>query len=382
MSTDSATPIQVLRPDGTVNADHPLAEVASNLSTADHRTMYNDLVVARAFDNQATALQRQGELALWAPCLGQEAAQVGSARALTSPDWVFPSYREHAVLLARGIDPAQILPLFRGASHGGWDVHKYQTYLYTLVVGAQTLLGVGYAQGLALDLAAGQSEPAAVIVYLGDGATAQGDFNESLVFAAATRAPVVFFIQNNGWAISTPTAGQSPVPLAQRGAGFGIPSLRVDGNDVLACRAATAQALHQARTGQGPQLVEAVTYRIGAHTTADDPGRYRSKSEELAWAALDPIERYQAYLLSRDLADQAFLDQVEANAQTMASRTRQACRAITPPDLDQLMRQTYATPHGLVDQELAQRQTSRRVASSAQASTHLQAAAPCQAVMA
>ena len=373
MSDNHPTPVQVLRPDGSVNPDAPFAEELGHLGTAEHHTMYNDLVTARAFDNQATALQRQGELALWAPCLGQEAAQVGSARALTRPDWVFPSYREHAVLLARGIDPAQILPLFRGASHGGWNVHQYQTHLYSLVVGAQTLLGVGFAQGLALDATAEEAEPGAVLVYLGDGATAQGDFNEALVFAGATGAPVVFFIQNNGWAISTPTATQSRVPLVQRGSGFGIPGVRVDGNDVLACRAVTTQALRWARDGQGPQLIEAVTYRMGAHTTADDPSRYRSTGEEQAWAALDPIERYRSYLLRHEMADQDFLDQADAAGQAMASRTRQACQTITPPGFDQLMRQTYATPHGLVDLELAERQAGQRVASSAQAAAQLQA---------
>ena len=209
------------------------------------------MVLVRRFDNEATSLQRQGELALYAQCLGQEAAQIGSGRALAPQDQVFPSYREHGVAYTRGVDLADVLRLFRGIDHGGWDPTAFGFHLYTLVIGSHTLHATGYAMGLQRDGAVGTGDPArdsAVVTYFGDGSTSQGDVNEALVFAAVNNAPVVFFCQNNQWAISEPTSKQSRVPLADRGPGFGIPSVRVDGNDVLATYAVTAEALERARS--------------------------------------------------------------------------------------------------------------------------------------
>ncbi len=268
--------------------------------------MYRDLVLVRRVDAEATALQRQGELGIWASLLGQEAAQVGSGRALSPQDYAFPTYREHGVAWCRGVDPLNLLGLFRGVNHGGWDPDEKNFHLYTIVIGAQTLHATGYAMGLQRDGDVGRGDPerdAAVIAYFGDGATAQGDVNEAFVFASVQNAPVVFFCQNNQWAISEPNDKQTRVPLYQRASGFGFPGVRVDGNDVLGVYAVTKAALDRAREGNGPTLVEAFTYRMGAHTTSDDPTRYRVAAEVEVWKQRDPIVRLRAYLESRALID-------------------------------------------------------------------------------
>ena len=262
--------VQLLTPEGE-RIDHP--DYPLDLSADDIRSMYRDLVLVRAIDTVAISLQRQGELGIWASLLGQEAAQIGSGRALSPDDMVFPTYREHGVAWCRGIDPVKLLELYRGVSHGGWAPEEHKFHLYTIVIGAQTLHATGYAMGIQRD---GTDE--AVIAYFGDGATSQGDVNEAFVFASVFNAPMVFFCQNNQWAISEPLEKQSRIPLYQRARGFGFPGLRVDGNDVLACYAVTQKALQAAREGQGPTLIEAFTYRMGAHTTTDDPTRYRLAS--------------------------------------------------------------------------------------------------------
>jgi len=305
---------------------------------------------------QATALQRQGELGLWAPCLGQEGEQVGSAWAVKPQDFVFPGYRDHGVLLVRGVDPTRILAHVRGVDHGGWDTFETNCHLYTLVVGAQTLHATGYAMGVRLDGACGTGDPAtdqAAIVYFGDGATSEGDVSEALVFAAATRAPLVFFCENNQWAISEPTSRQTPIALYERGAGFGIPGVRIDGNDVLAGYAVTAAALDAARSGDGPRFIEAFTYRVGAHTTSDDPTRYRDTDESAAWLARDPIDRMRKFLEREGLGEPGFFAEVEAQGEALAARAREAARAMYPPDFRQFFDLAYATPHPLVDEEKA-----------------------------
>ena len=258
------------------------------------------MVMTRRIDTEATALQRQGELGIWAQLLGQEAAQIGSGRALRPQDFVFPTYREHGVAWCRGVDPLQLLGLFRGVDQGGWDPAKYNFHLYTIVIGAQTLHATGYAMGMQRDGVVGTGDPdrdAAVIALLRRRrVTSQGDVNEAFIFAASYNAPVVFFCQNNQWAISEPIERQTRIPLYQRALGFGFPGVRVDGNDVLATYAVTQAALQRARDGQGPTFVEAYTYRMGAHTTSDDPTKYRLADDLEHWRLKDPIERVRAYL--------------------------------------------------------------------------------------
>ncbi|MDR2381694.1 MAG: pyruvate dehydrogenase (acetyl-transferring) E1 component subunit alpha [Bifidobacteriaceae bacterium] len=312
------------------------------------RTMYRDMVLTRCFDEQATALQRQGKLALWAPSLGQEAAQVGSAHAAGEHDWIQPSYRDHGVLQARGVALTDVLALFRGSDHGGWDAERHRVQLYTLVVGAQVLHAVGYAMGLALD-----GVPGAVIVYLGDGATSQGEVSEALVWAASCKAPVLFFIQNNGWAISTPTATQAAVPLARRGEGFGVGGSQVDGNDVSACYSATRAALERIHAGGGPEIIEAVTYRLGPHTTSDDPSSYRPKAEEAAWQERDPIALARAALEGDGLADEGFFAAASSAGAALAAAARERCARPETLALRQCFDHVYATDHPLVAEELA-----------------------------
>jgi pyruvate dehydrogenase E1 component alpha subunit len=342
--------IQLLTPEGE-RADHP--DYPLDLTTDEVKALYRDLVMVRRIDTEAIALQRQGELGIWASLLGQEAAQVGSGRALSARDMAFPTYREHGVAWCRGLDPAKLLELFRGVSHGGWDPADHNFHLYTIVIGAQTLHATGYAMGIQRDGLVGENGEAA-IVYFGDGATSQGDVNEAFIWASVFNAPVVFFCQNNQWAISEPLERQSRIPLYQRASGFGFPGVQVDGNDVFACLAVTRRAMQAARDGQGPTLIEAYTYRMGAHTTTDDPTRYRLASELESWKLKDPVERVKAYLVRTGSADAAFFDEVEEEATQMGRRIRKACLEMPDPAPLSMFENVYAEPTALLREEREQ----------------------------
>lgn len=339
--------VQLLTPQGD-RLDHPVyGPLAAHLGPAELRGMYRDMVLVRRFDTEATALQRQGELGLWVQSLGQEAAQIGSGRALRHQDWVFPSYREHGVLHTREVDPLDILRLFRGIDHGGWDTAAHRTHLYTLVIGSHTLHATGYATGVQLDGDTGTGDPdrdTAVVVYFGDGATAQGDTNESLVFASVAQAPVVFFCQNNQWAISEPTDRQTRIPLYQRARGFGFPGIRVDGNDALAVHAVTQWAMQRAREGQGPAFIEAFTYRRGAHTTSDDPTKYRLAEEDEHWKGRDPIERVTTHLRSIDELDDAWLADLDQQLDDFGADVRKACHDLEVRPMEVIFDHVHAEP--------------------------------------
>ncbi|MUN38251.1 pyruvate dehydrogenase (acetyl-transferring) E1 component subunit alpha [Actinomadura litoris] len=340
--------VQLLTPEGE-RVEHP--DYPLDLSAEDVRGLYRDLVITRKLDLEAVALTRQGELGLWASLLGQEAAQIGSARALGEHDMVFPTYREHGVAWCRGVDPLRLLGMFRGVNHGGWDPAEHRFHLYTIVIGSQTLHATGYAMGIQRDGVLGTPSAGATIAYFGDGATSQGDVHESFVFASVFNAPIVFFCQNNQWAISEPLERQSRIPLFKRAQGYGFPGIRVDGNDVFACLAVTRRALENARTGQGPTLVEAFTYRMGAHTTTDDPTRYRLKAEEEAWKLKDPIERVKAYLVRGDLADAAFFEAVDDEAKATAKDLRERCLVLPDPGPLTIFENVYAEDHPLMTEE-------------------------------
>ncbi|MDA0565931.1 pyruvate dehydrogenase (acetyl-transferring) E1 component subunit alpha [Streptomonospora sp. S1-112] len=343
--------VQLLTPEGELrhHPDYPL-----DLGAEEVRGLYRDLVLVRRVDTEAVALQRQGELGLWASLLGQEAAQIGSARALRPQDMAFPSYREHGVAWVRGVDPRELLGMFRGVTNGGWDPAEHGLHLYTIVIGSQTLHATGYAMGVQRDGATGGDDGTAVIVYFGDGATSQGDTNEAFNFAAVNNAPVVFFCQNNQWAISEPLERQSRVPLYRRAAGFGFPGVRVDGNDVFASLAVTRRALQHAREGQGPMLIEAFTYRMGAHTTNDDPTRYRVAAELEEWKRKDPILRLRAYMAANGVADDDFFAAVDAEADKLGERVRIECRALPDPDPLDIFHEVYAEPHAQLDLQRAE----------------------------
>src|SRR3954467_14240639 len=326
--------VQLLTPEGE-RVEHP--EYSIELSDDELRGLYRDLALVRRWDVEATALQRQGERGFWAALLGREAAQIGAGRALEPADMAFPTYREHGVAWARGVDPLDVISLFRGVDNGGWDPVATGFNLYTVVIGAQCLHATGYAMGVQRD-----SAESAVLAFLGDGATSQGEVNESLIWAATFSAPVVFFCQNNQYAISVPIERQSRVPLYQRAAGFGFPGVRVDGNDVLAVLAVTRAALAAAREGQGPTFIEAFTYRMGAHTTSDDPPRYRLASELEEWKLRDPIARVKAYLARSGVADHAFFDAVEAEGDELAARIRTGTLEMPDPDPASMFDHVYA----------------------------------------
>ncbi|GAA4452944.1 pyruvate dehydrogenase (acetyl-transferring) E1 component subunit alpha [Phytohabitans houttuyneae] len=339
--------VQLLTPDGeridkSVGADG--VEYTVDFTDEEYRGLYRDLVMIRRLDAEATALQRQGELGIWASLLGQEAAQVGSGRALREQDMAFPTYREHGVLYCRGIDPIMPLSLFRGVDQGAWDPLEFKVNMYTIVIGAQTLHATGYAMGIAKDGKVGGDDGEAVICYFGDGATSQGDVNEAFIWASVFHAPIVFFCQNNQYAISEPIEKQTRIPLYRRADGFGFPGLRVDGNDVLATYAVTRTALDNARHGQGPTLIEAYTYRMGAHTTTDDPTRYRVASEVEEWQAKDPITRVRAFVEKQQIADAAFFAEVDEQAKQEALHLRE--RVLSMPDPQPLTMFDHVYPHG------------------------------------
>lgn len=339
----SAPFVQLLSPEGEFHEDpaFPL-----NLSDDELRSLYRDLVLVRRVDVEATALQRQGELGLWAQSLGQEAAQVGAGRSLLSGDMAFPTYREHGVAWCRGVDPVSILGLFRGTTNGGWSPSEHGFALYTIVIGDQCPQAVGYAMGMQHDAVEN-----AVMVFFGDGASSQGDVNESFIWASVFNAPVVFFCQNNQWAISEPLERQTRIPLYQRALGFGFPGIRVDGNDVLASLAVSRSALQLAREGGGPSLIEAYTYRMGAHTTSDDPTRYRLDTDVEAWKLRDPLERLRSFLHKQQLVDADFFDSLDAEAEALAERLRTSVRALPDPEVSEIFSNAYAEPHPLVAEE-------------------------------
>jgi 2-oxoisovalerate dehydrogenase E1 component alpha subunit len=338
--------VQLITPAGE-RVSHPEYDPwVQDISDEQLGSLYEDLVAIRRIDTEATALQRQGELALWPPLLGQEASQIGSARALRDDDFVFSSYRDNGVAYCRGVDLTDIVRVWRGNASSGWDPYTVNMATPQIIIGAQTLHATGYAMGIQHDGA-----DSVAITYFGDGATSEGDVNEAMVFAASFQAPVVFFCQNNHWAISEPVRLQSHIQIADRAAGFGIPSMRVDGNDVLAVMAATRVALDRARRGGGPTFIEAVTYRMGPHTTADDPTRYRDANELEDWAAKDPIRRVKALLDRKGLLTEEFEAAVQQKADAVAREMRAGCINMPEPEPLDIFKHVYSTPNSWLDRQ-------------------------------
>mgnify|MGYP000998874809 CR=1 FL=1 len=335
----------------------PYAEYLADVDGETLRGLYRDLVLVRRVDSEGFALQRQGELGLWPSLLGQEAAQVGAGRAMRTQDYAFPGYREHGVAWCRDVPPENLLGMFRGVNHGGWDSNAHNFHLYTIVIGNQMLHATGYAMGVQKDGAVGTGDPekdTAVMAFTGDGGTAQGDYNEALVFAAVAHAPVVFFVQNNHWAISEPNEKQFTIPPYQRARGFGFPGVLVDGNDPLATYAVAKDALDKARNGQGPTLIEAYTYRMGAHTTSDDPTRYRPAAETEAWKARDPLLRIRRLLDREGLWSDDFDATVRDTADDVARRLRAGARGAPDPRPAALFEHVYSEDHPLITEERAE----------------------------
>jgi pyruvate dehydrogenase E1 component alpha subunit len=348
LATDIDDVARLLTPDGERIADPELDRWIGDIDAGTLRGLYRDMVLLRRIDTEGVALQRQGQLALWPPCQGQEATQIGTARALRADDFAFPSYRETGVVYARGGKPADFVLAWRGEEHSTYNPYDINTATQQIIIGAQALHAVGYAMGVQRD---GTDQVS--VAYFGDGASSQGDVNEAMVFAASFGAPVVFVCTNNQWAISEPVSVQAKFPIAGRAPGFGIPSMRVDGNDVLACLAAMRWALDNARRGNGPAFIEAVTYRMGPHTTSDDPTRYRDKDEVEKWRRRDPITRVEALLRARGEFDEAFVAAVETDADALAAGVREAAMtATTRPPLT-VLDNVYAEPHSGLEEQRA-----------------------------
>jgi 2-oxoisovalerate dehydrogenase E1 component subunit alpha len=321
-------------------AGEPLPGAATTLGPDELLGLYRALVVGRRFDRQATALTKQGRLAVYPSANGQEACQVGSVLALRPTDWIFPTYRESVALVTRGVDPVGVLTLLRGDWHLGYDPREHRAAPQCTPLATQALHAVGLA-----DAARRRGEDLVVLAFVGDGATSEGDFHEALNFASVWRSPVVFFVQNNHWAISVPLAKQTNAPtLAHKGIGYGLPGRRVDGNDVLAVHAAVSEAATHARGGGGPVLIEALTYRMDGHTNSDDPSRYRGAGEVAGWRALDPIERFERHLRGRGLLDDDHAARVADEAEELAADVRRRLEPEPSPDPMELFANVYAEP--------------------------------------
>ncbi|WP_434993553.1 pyruvate dehydrogenase (acetyl-transferring) E1 component subunit alpha [Arthrobacter sp. Ld5] len=306
----SAEPVQLVDPDGRHSTDERyLLPDGDVLLEA-----YGRLVAGRRINDQANALVRQGRMAVYPSSHGQEACQVAAAAVLDAEDWLFPTYRDTVAVITRGVDPLQVLTLLRGDWHGGYDPHEHRVATQATPLATQLLHAVGVAHAAKL-----RGESTVVLAMCGDGATSEGDFHEALNFAAVFHVPVVFFVQNNEFAISVPLRSQSVAPsLAHKAIGYGMPGERVDGNDLAALLAVLGSAVRRARDGGGPSLVEAHTYRMQAHTNADDATRYRSADDVRRWVPKDPITRMRTYLRSLDLltdeVEQSLADEADAIA--------------------------------------------------------------------
>jgi pyruvate dehydrogenase E1 component alpha subunit len=331
------------------------------------------MVIGRRFDIQSTALTKQGRLAVYPSSRGQEACQVGGVMALRPTDWVFPTYRESMALVSRGIDPVEVLTLLRGDWHCGYDPAEHRTAPQCTPLATQTIHAAGVAYG-----EAHQGRDTVALAFIGDGATSEGDFHEGVNFAAVFRAPVVFFVQNNRYAISVPLSRQTAAPsLAYKGVGYGIASEQVDGNDPLAVLAVLTKAVEHARAGLGPFLVEAHTYRMEPHTNADDASRYRDGAEVEAWLARDPIARLETYLRGRGLLDDEAVEAVRAEAEANAVDLRTRMNAEPTVDPLSLFDHVYAqpTPQLLEQREQVRAELDAALADAALADAALEDAA-------
>ncbi len=332
----SDTPLALLDADGQAVACGELDMPGDGILLELHRRM----VLARRFDTQATALTKQGRLAVYPSAHGQEAAEIGAVLALRDQDWLFPTYRDTMAVVSRGLDPAEVLTLLRGDWHCGYDPYSRRVAPQCTPLATSALHAVGVAHAARV-----KHEDTVALAMLGDGATSEGDTHVALNFAAVWKAPVVFFVQNNGYAISVPLAKQTAAPsLAHKGIGYGIPAMLVDGNDAAAVYAAVRRAVASAAAGAGPVLIEALTYRVEPHTNADDATRYRTAEEVAHWVARDPLVRIRRYLTARGLLGERAVAALDAEAEDAAAALRDRMNAETRHDPAELFRHVYAEP--------------------------------------
>ncbi len=332
------TPVRFLAPDGT-RVD-PVTDDYVEPGSDQLLECYRRMVIGRRFDIQATALTRQGRLAVYPSARGQEACQVGAMLALADTDWAFPTYRESVALVSRGIDPVEVLTLLRGDGHCGYDPRAVRTAAQCTPLSTQLLHAAGLAYGERR-----QGRDAVALAFIGDGATSEGDFHEGLNFAAVFKAPVVFVVQNNGWAISVPLSKQTAAPsLAYKGIGYGVVCEQVDGNDPMAVLAVLNKAVWYARSGRGPVLVELHTVRVEAHTNADDQTRYRAADEVEHAIDQDPIRRLRAYLTREGLLADERVAAIDQEAEALAADLRARLADEPQVDPEDLFTNVYAEP--------------------------------------
>lgn len=315
-------------------------ELPPGLTEADLEELLRWMVILRTFDERAVALQRQGRLGNYPSCWGEEATQAGALFACDERDWVFPSYRQQGMPILRGVPPATILKYRAGygGKVGFWSPRAHRVAPIAISIATHLPHAVGFAVAARI-----KNDPIATLVWFGDGATSEGDFHEALNFGAVMRAPTVFFCTNNQWAISTPVARQtSTATIAEKAEAYGIGGVRIDGFDVVACWSAVHDALARARSGEGPTLIEAVTYRIGPHATADDPGRYREAADAEYFRRFEPIERLASYLRRRGILDDSIESELHIAAQALVADAVAELKESSPPGPEVLFETVYA----------------------------------------
>ena len=321
--------LSILDAEGTLDAS-----LDPRLPGEELKRLYRAMLLARRLDERMVRLQRQGRIGTFAPIKGQEAAQLGSVAPLRASDWMVPSFRETASMLWRGWPIEKLLLFFAGYLEGGQPAPDQHDLPITIPVSTQLPHAVGLAYA-----AQYREDDVVVMAYFGDGATSEGDFHEALNFAGVWHVPVVFVCQNNQWAISVPLKKQTnSKTIAQKALAYGLPGIQVDGNDVLAVYAASREAVERARAGDGPTLIECVTYRLGVHTTADDPTKYRTAEEVAEWERKDPLTRFAAYLKKKRLLE----DGLEAKVDEEIGAAVARFEATAPADALVMFDHVYA----------------------------------------
>ncbi len=330
------------------------------------RRMYEAMVLTRLLDGKGLNLQRQGRIGFYVPCAGQEAAQIGSSFLLREDDWTFPTYRDQGVAIARGVPLKKIMshlmansddPMLGKQMPNHWGFKEVNFMSVASTIAAHLPVSVGVAISMKM-----KRKDSVVLAYHGDGATSEGDFHVAYNFAGVNKAPIVFICENNGWAISLPVQKQTAsTTLAAKARAYGFPGVRVDGNDVLAVYQATREAVDRARRGEGPTMIECLTYRMGPHSTSDDPNRYRTKEEIEFWKKKDPIERFRVYLEKRGLWTEEYDAKVRKQCDDEISNAIIEEEKVPPPTVNTMFEDIYAEqPWFLKEQQEEEESLSRK----------------------
>lgn len=360
MSHDSKGVLQVIYADG-----QPEESLDPRLSETELKRIYRSMTLTRAFDVKCMSLQRQGRIGFYTPCSGQEAAQIGSTCALRDDDWVLPTYRDTGVAIFRGVPiPLLLAHLYGNATDemmgrqmpNHWGYKEVNFVSIAATIAAHLPVATGIAMGMKL-----RKVDKVVMAFHGDGATSEGDFHSAYNFAGVFKAPVVFICENNGWAISLPSTKQTASrSFAEKAEAYGFSGLRVDGNDVLAVYKAARDAVDNARRGKGPTMIECITYRMGPHSTSDDPNRYRTREEIDEWKRKDPIERFRSYLEKRGIWTKEFEETVAKENDALIIESIREQEKIPRPEINTMFEDVYAEmPWNIKEQEDYERQAEK-----------------------